>query len=255
MRCLGCGYSLWNLKEPNCPECGRPYDLFDYRFVPGTVAFACPLCSHYHRGAGEQYLPGYTVTSRCAGCGQMIATRQMNVVLLADDPDKAEAMPAEEVPWVKRRVFGRRAAWWATFQMCIVRPREIGRRIGPHTRWQDAYWFAYVSHLIAYGVIGAVVLALAVAVMLGSGYGSMSEMATVMLVFFSLVVVVPLVAPLLLAAVHGSLSHLFLSRTGPRRGTFRHTISSLLYAQGPQIFALLGVIPCAAPFVRIGLTI
>ncbi len=179
----------------------------------------------------------------------MIATRQMNVVLLADDPDKAEAMPAEQVPWVERRVFGRRAVWWATFKMSITRPSEIGRRIGPHTRWQDAYWYAYVAHLIAYGIISAIVSMLAVVMMLWFGDGSMSEFGTLLLVLFGLVVVAPLVVPLFMAAVHGSVAHVFLIWTGPRRGTFRHTASSLFYTEGLQIFVPLLVVPCVAPAV------
>jgi RNA polymerase subunit RPABC4/transcription elongation factor Spt4 len=44
MRCGKCGYALWNLNQPRCPECGRAFAATDWEFEPGSVRFACVEC-------------------------------------------------------------------------------------------------------------------------------------------------------------------------------------------------------------------
>jgi hypothetical protein len=44
MRCVTCGYALWNLNQPRCPECGRSFAVTDWDFAPGSVSFACAGC-------------------------------------------------------------------------------------------------------------------------------------------------------------------------------------------------------------------
>src|SRR5690606_13268834 len=69
MHCRECDYALWNLTEARCPECGSPFDVGDYVFERGTVAFACPLCGHEHDGMGPLYQPWLGRDSTCRGCG------------------------------------------------------------------------------------------------------------------------------------------------------------------------------------------
>lgn len=70
MKCASCGYSLWNLLEPRCPECGE-----DWTFESGTVRFHFNECDHplMHRQ------PGYG-PARCSNCNDVIAWSDVRVV-------------------------------------------------------------------------------------------------------------------------------------------------------------------------------
>ncbi len=57
MLCPTCGYTLFNLPEARCPECGSPFDVTKYSFEPGSVQFACPRCGERYDGDGERGLP------------------------------------------------------------------------------------------------------------------------------------------------------------------------------------------------------
>lgn len=77
MKCRNCGYTLWNLTEPRCPECGHRFDVQSYWFPIGSVVFKCPFCGHRHPGRDARGLP--FDAGRCEGCGQMLVVEQMPV--------------------------------------------------------------------------------------------------------------------------------------------------------------------------------
>ncbi|MHC4609441.1 MAG: hypothetical protein ACYS7M_03745, partial [Planctomycetota bacterium] len=57
MHCIHCGYLLFNLPRPVCPECGLPFDVCAYRFEPQVVHFACPACDQEYAGNDQRGLP------------------------------------------------------------------------------------------------------------------------------------------------------------------------------------------------------
>lgn len=79
MKCASCGYSLWNLREPRCPECGESFNVEDWTFESGTVRFHCNACDYplMHRQ------PGYG-PARCNNCNEIIAWSDVRVVPVSE---------------------------------------------------------------------------------------------------------------------------------------------------------------------------
>ena len=67
MKCIKCDYSLWNLRQPRCPECSELFDVRDWRFDSKYVAF---LCTHCQQKLGP-YKPG-PIDKQCPSCDQLI---------------------------------------------------------------------------------------------------------------------------------------------------------------------------------------
>ena len=78
MKCQNCGYLLFNLPRPVCPECGRSFDVAVYQFEPGAVSFKCPHCDREYYGTDARGLP-HPREFECRGCSQQIALREMCV--------------------------------------------------------------------------------------------------------------------------------------------------------------------------------
>jgi predicted RNA-binding Zn-ribbon protein involved in translation (DUF1610 family) len=242
MHCFTCGYALWNLTEPRCPECGREFDLREYRFVPGTVAFACPLCGGLHQGSGDAYLPGLSDTVRCQACGEMIETRRMMVAPLVDDPQTAIADP---LPWVDRKRLGLWRAWWKTAVMGMVSPGKIGQRIGFDGNFSDAYKFALMTFAVTLTVqvvcVG-ILLSLVIVAFAGvnASSGNPPDMLVLILIMWAIMigsaVLGSVLGPLLIAGIQGGCAHLFLRVTGPIKRNFSVTAQAILYAHGPVIW-------------------
>ncbi|MEX0775171.1 MAG: hypothetical protein WD042_05595 [Phycisphaeraceae bacterium] len=230
MHCRQCGYALWNLSEPRCPECGTGFDLRTYRFTPGTVAFACPHCGHLHGGAGERYLPAETEQAQCLGCGQAMDVKAMHVMPLVDD---ARAVDAAGLPWEDRRRLGFWKAWWRTVVMGIASPMRIGELLTPDTRLGPAYWFACVTMGAGLLVHGALLACLFGVVALAQGEPALLVVSVVVL---GLAIAAALLMPVFSLALTVAPAHLFLMLTGPKRGGYRLTAVSTLYASGPMIF-------------------
>jgi hypothetical protein len=53
--CQNCGYNLWGLPEPRCPECGKPFTRLD-----AGPSWVCPQCGEECEGQFAQ----------CWNCGQ-----------------------------------------------------------------------------------------------------------------------------------------------------------------------------------------
>ncbi len=247
MHCRTCGYALWNLSEPRCPECGTAFDLREYRFKPGTVAFGCPFCGALHEGAGEAYLPSQTDVATCQGCGQAMQVAQMRVVLLSDDP---EAAAINAVPWQDRRRIGTWRAWWATCRMGMVAPTTLARRIQSDTPWTEAYWFAAITHgvgVLAHAVLGLVIWLIILAMMAIGGANSQNMAiagwtgAFIVLGLMVMTVMAALLAPLMIAAFSGGAAHLFLRITGPTKAGLNTTLAATLYAQGPMVLQVIPI--------------
>ena len=56
--CATCGYNLWGLPEPRCPECSEPFRRVEE--TPPPPSWQCPTC-------GETLEGHFTACWRCAG--------------------------------------------------------------------------------------------------------------------------------------------------------------------------------------------
>ncbi len=240
MQCRTCGYELWNLTQPVCPECGTSFDLRTYVFTPKTVAFACPHCGHEHEGTGWQCVPALTREMVCQGCGRSMQVMQMRVVPLVGE---AKALPADLVPWEQRKEIGRWRAWWRTTTLAIGSPMRLAHMIQPSCSLRAAFRFA----AIAYGLAFLIPFLLLVAVMLvlftmsmqtaNMGLYEFLALAGGLLVFLGITIGL---GPLFMAVLPGVIAHGLLRIMARPAHPLRVTIISGLYAQGP---IALGAIP------------
>jgi hypothetical protein len=83
MKCQSCGYPLWNLKQPRCPECGEHFAVTAWRFKSGTVRFRCPECEAL-LDADE---PGAGWT-RCSACRHRFSWRSVMVEPVSEDAER-----------------------------------------------------------------------------------------------------------------------------------------------------------------------
>jgi hypothetical protein len=243
MRCRTCNYALWNLNNPQCPECGTEFDLRSYRFTPGTVAFGCPHCGALHGGAGPNYLPAETDTATCQSCSQTMTVTNMAVVPLSDD---ATAESGMTLPWEQRSELGLFTAWWKTCILTMTDPAQVGRSLSDSTSFWTAYWFAAMTYLLG-GIVNAVVmgtcfgalyLAMSTGGPMGPGAPDPNEMlfnaiVQVVMVPFSLLI------PFFLVGITGGAAHLVLMITGARKSGFQTTAVTMLYGQGPMLLYLI----------------
>lgn len=256
MRCRTCGYSLWNLPRPQCPECGTGFDLRTYRFVPGTVGFACPHCGHLHGGAGEHHIPSSEDQVLCLNCGRAINVVEMRVVPLTDDLSKADASSADLIPWEERKTLGFWPSLWRTIKLSMLDPKRLGESLHDGTRFVDGYFFAFWCNFVGALVnafifilfyLGMMIFALATQPSSTSG-GSAGPVVVfginIATQIFGLALT--LVTPLLYVGITGGTAHLFLRYFGPNKAGFHRTAMSVLYGQGPMA---IGVIPFVGAYV------
>ena len=80
MKCRGCGFVIWNLRQPRCTECGRTVDPRGWEYVPECVRYGCPHCDHLF--APQPWQPGWTV---CRVCHAKFHWREVRIVPIVDD--------------------------------------------------------------------------------------------------------------------------------------------------------------------------
>lgn len=106
MRCHDCKYTLWDLNEPVCPECGRAFVLAEWDFSDADARFACVDCGEALPGETPRSLP-----ATCLACGQHV------------DAQRARVRPGpsgRDVPRVDaNRRFTRAAAWSCSVIMAV----------------------------------------------------------------------------------------------------------------------------------------
>lgn len=238
MHCRTCSYSLFNLREPRCPECGTGFDLRGYRFKPGTVAFACIHCDSLHAGEGPNYLPGTGDTVVCQSCGLEMPTPSMRVVPLVP-LEQAEALNADIIPWEERPQLSFFKAWWRTLMMSIGSPSEIGKRITESASLANAYgfafwiWFPGIFFLTAIVALFFVVLFFAV-----GGSITVDDILTAMGIVLGLIVLM-FGVPLLVMLLVGFPAHLCLRLWKSAKHPVRCTLVASLYGTGPNITSVV----------------
>ena len=233
MQCQRCGYALWNLSKPQCPDCGASFDIRDYRFSPGTVAFACQHCGYLHYGVGEHQLPTLDNQIFCQGCAQDIATCAMRVIPLVDDPESMLVLSHQMIPWQRVGQLGFFSAWGATLKMALAAPTQLIRRFTPEGVWSDAYTFALATTCV--GILAHFFAAMAYRALLGQSAPVIitDSLRTVALLLFS--AVIPLVNVFILATP----AHIVLIWTGDVRYDLHATLRSVLYGHAAMVLIAL----------------
>lgn len=160
MLCQGCGYALWNLPEPRCPECGRAFDRRDYFFVPNTVAFACPDCGKHHAGTGKRFLPAADADMTCEGCARLVRVASMSVVPLVDPPVNAEWGEPIPLPWedgTRHGFCGFLSDWFLNMRLVMRKPTKMANALRETTTSNKALTFAGWTLLLGWLQCGLIV--------------------------------------------------------------------------------------------------
>ena len=243
MHCRKCGYGLWNLSAPFCPECAEPFGIRDFQFKLGTVAFACPYCAHLHLGQGARGLPCNHEKMACQGCGEVIRVGVMRVVVLADDDGGIGPIDADVLPWEDRQRLGWLRGWWMTCCMAMITPIRVATLIKLNARSDHAIRFAMVTYLIASGVhlvAGLVVAFVMFGLLRVDTINNNATMVTYMMGCTPALGGLALLGmPFLTLLVVSYPAQLFLHLTGESLGDANDTACCVLYGQGAGI--LIGI--------------
>lgn len=272
MLCQNCAYPLINLTEPRCPECGEGFDPRDFRYPPGSVAFACPDCGKQHDGEGPQSHPpadGDVMT--CRGCGRDVEVRLLRIVPLMGE---LHAEPMHLTPW--DQWCRRSESWWSllrskgwgpayrtpmrywsqTWQMSLLNPGQLGDAIGRRSSWRNAMRFVADMYLVAITLLMLVsvgcFLMVALTMWLTDSAAALDVVGPI-IGYFGAVSILPAYTALLMPL----LVHPVLAVTGPLRGGFRLSAVAIAYAQGPAVIAAMPVIglPLAIVWVLVSMII
>ena len=226
MRCKSCGYSLWNIKARQCPECGTQFRPSEHEFAPGKIQFRCPHCDQKYFGTSDR---GHLEPSHfeCSNCGKRI---HMDGMIVAPAEGITEQQTAvDRMPWLERgegRVF---KAWFAMIKWAMIEPHRVIRATPADTSIGRAWLFGLCTAVI-FLTFGAYIplLVYGAAVSFGpgqSGFGglwfSIGGIGTI--VFGSLAVGLYLLT-------WAGIAHGILRITGKTAHTFRRTCHAICYS-------------------------
>ncbi|MBN1511687.1 MAG: hypothetical protein JXB13_06710 [Phycisphaerae bacterium] len=243
MHCVNCGYLLFNLTRPVCPECGRTFRVSDYRFEPGCVEYLCPSCLTPLEGG----LPTADLARRpCAHCGvpldpETLAVRPIGphaVGILRDEDEESDLAPAS------------RPAVWPVWKRVMALDGGIFRKRSLRSTG-DAYWFAAWC-IVVTGVAGGVLSLLASSLLMPGVPGPLVILFAIsgapVAVF--MLVMAAIAGPLVCGGALAVWTHLALALLEPTCRPFTHTFRAACYAVAPVVLAgvpIVGVF-VAAPY-------
>jgi hypothetical protein len=240
MRCETCGYSLFNLTVPRCPECNAPFDVTHYTFTPGSVLFGCPHCDQLYQGNDPSGLPSPRDFT-CTACHQPVHVSSMRVLPVSD---KAVGLAGEGLPWEVDLTSGRFQRWWQTCTLGMFHPETFYRRLRHTDDVQAALGFAAMSALFSVVLASAVQTALMMG-FLGSAL-SISLPPTAAVWVFPLAVLADGLSSGMqqAAALFGGagMFHLGIRLVGISERRYSNTLVVLAYATCPAIWALVPVV-------------
>ncbi|MGD9689183.1 MAG: hypothetical protein AB7K52_00460 [Phycisphaerales bacterium] len=238
MRCTACDYALWNLRTRTCPECGKPFAPSQFEFRPDSVKFCCPHCAQVYYGTaanGHLVPPAFT----CVQCGNGVQMDEMILLPAAGTPE--EQTLADTLPWTARR--GRRIpAWFRTALIAMFQPVRLGRLLPAEGGLRGAATFSLIAQAIAplFG-IGGILLVIFLVTLFGPGPGPGRGGGLTAAGGLFVAMVAMVVSNYMFIGLWSVLAHALLRVTGPCRGHFAHTLSTLLYTSTACVIA--GV-PC-----------
>ncbi|MBN1511688.1 MAG: hypothetical protein JXB13_06715 [Phycisphaerae bacterium] len=235
MHCVNCGYLLFNLTRPVCPECGRAFRVGDYRFAPGSVDFLCPGClTPLEGGPPTSDLAG----GPCAHCGApldpdtlSVRPRRPDAVGVLYDQYEGPGLPPGSPPTV-----------WPVWKRVMVLDGDVFRDRARRSSG-DAYWFAACCTLLAAAITG--ILYLAIFLLLALLHNEWQALVyavplVVVVVFFGLMVA--MAGPLVFGGAMALPSHMALMILEPNCRPFHHTFRTACYAMAPVMIAGIPIV-------------
>ena len=231
MHCVNCGYLLFNLTRPVCPECGRAFCVSDYRFEPGSVEFVCPSCLTPLEGG----LPTPDLAGRpCPHCGTPLDPDMLSV-----RPRRPDAVGLLHDPWDDPGLSpGSLPTLWPVWKRVMALDGDVFRDRAIRSSG-DAYWFAGSCFFVA--AVAGCVLAALLEFFLGRPEAIVGSFVAVFVGFAAAIL-----APLVLAGGPAIWAHLALCLLEPNYRPFHHTFRTACYAMAPVV---LGGVPIAGAFV------
>lgn len=231
MRCRRCNYTLWNIKDRVCPECGEPFLPSEQDFVVNSVKFMCPHCSQDYYGEGAR---GHLVPFEfdCVRCANHITMDQMVLMPIAGYDESVTQ--ADLMPWRERARIGYIKAWFKTIYRAMFMPPVL-MRLDPGPSVGAAWLFMLITHVI-YGLPGG--LMFVPFLFIGGGgmtpNGPAFALASFAIGFF-------VVLPLVMALLWGLIAHAILVMTGPTEHRLGGTFQAICYSSAADI---IKVVPC-----------
>ncbi|GJM18619.1 MAG: hypothetical protein DHS20C14_08320 [Phycisphaeraceae bacterium] len=246
MECKTCGYSLWNLPDRTCPECGSGFKPSDFNFRLGTVRFHCPHCQQAYYGTDAN---GHLVPRAfdCVSCSRHIHMDE--TLLLPAEGVSESGTIAHEQPWLDRPNRGFFRAWWKTVTMSLFQPISLMKGTPPGSPLGRAWGFAVVNLALIFGATLAITVVCmgALAAMVANAQGGAAGLGPMMV--FQLVSQVGFFVGFAIYVALWILSaHATLRVTGGSKHTMRVTAQAILYASGTYSISL---IPCVGGFAMV----
>lgn len=253
MRCAGCDHILWNHPAPAdgapraCPECGRPYTVAEFEFVPGRVEFRCPSCDMAYFGTsatGHLEPPAFD----CLGCGAPI--QEERCTLRPHGADGVVApMLREPLPWLEPG--GLAGRWWRTTRISITRGAQLPSMLRPEPALGPALAYLAINAWLVAAVGAAYSLGWVAFVsgVMTVGQGGPFRIIPGTLGQIVVQGVVLATAPLFMLAV-AALTACFAALPGGRfAADFRRFLEILAYATGNLVFGVVPICGGAVGFV------
>ncbi len=237
MRCKSCGYSLWNIKARQCPECGASFRPSEHEFAPGKVQFCCPHCDQPYYGTT---VIGHLEPSRfqCVGCQAQLDMDQMKV-RPAQGVSEREAM-AGYMPWLERGERGLFRSYFVTIGLSLIRPVRVMRGVPVTSSTGQAIAYAVTTTMMIL-TVGAFLPYLVQIWWYFYSWGEFYDLAGYVAWFLAMMAAVPgLVVLWPLSA------HVVLRLTGRCEWGIDRTCHAVCYSAGANA---AGLIPCIGPIV------
>jgi len=244
MRCRQCDYLLFNLTRSECPECGRPFRVDDYRFELVSVSFHCPHCDQAYYGNDERGLP-VPRSFTCVNCKSPVTLNELRVV-----PERPDAMGFIGSAWDNRHQHGLFSAWWATFRQLIFQPSSFYRdQTGKSIR--EAWLFSMIASYI--GIVPAMgfqillvwVLLSGSVIPVPSGGAPPPGVLPMMMISYGVIALVgPLFVPFVAGGIYTLTIQLGLLALVPQRRSMETTFRTVLYSFG--VYAMYAIPGCGS---------
>lgn len=245
MRCRTCDYALWNLRARVCPECGSPFSVGDYEFVPGSVRFCCAHCNQPYYGTDAK---GHLEPREfeCVTCGRAVTMDEMVVVPAEGVRDQDTATT---LPWMMRRERGFFSSYFRTIGWGFAYAPQIGRALAVAEPGRASWFFAFgtiaLTMLLAFSPMMCFMLPVTMGAGGPGGGGGARALWGPLVVFGSLL------GGIILGAAIGLwlgplIAHGTMRLLGSGRGGYNRTLGAVCYTCGPCI---LSAVPCLGFYI------
>src|SRR5438552_7947977 len=227
MQCQTCGYSLWNLRTRQCPECSAPFKPSDFEFVRESVKFCCPHCGPPYFGTDEK---GHLVPPvfDCAQCHARIHMDEM--VLQPAEGVREQQTRVERMPWLERQERGLVRSWFAMLKWAMVQPNRLMRAIPEDSSPASAWLYATIT-IILFSLVGLTLPQVFFFGVTGRGW----MLSATNMVALSLVGTV--VGCGLFVLLWALIAHFMLLVTGGKVKPLARTCQAIFYSAGAALLA------------------